>query len=66
MLYHYRAIDEQRHIAQGQLYAINPADLELRLGRMGLTLIRAKLGRSKRLGPSKVRRRNLITFCFHM
>lgn len=66
MLYRYRAIDEQGSIAQGRLEAANLVDLEQRLGRIGLTLIRAKSGQGMRLETGKVLRRDLITFCFHM
>ncbi len=66
MQYRYRAIDEQGRIAQGQQDAANLADLELRLSRIGLSLIRGKPSNSKRRGRGKVARRDLITFCFHM
>ncbi|MBS1154230.1 MAG: type secretion system family protein [Proteobacteria bacterium] len=66
MLYRYRAIDEQGKIAQGRLEAANLADLEQRLARIGLTLIRAKSGQIIRANAGKIHRRDLITFCFHM
>lgn len=66
MLYRYRAIDEQGKIAQGRLEAANLTDLEQRLVRIGLTLIRAKSGHGQRISAGKVLRRDLITFCFHM
>lgn len=66
MLYHYRAIDEKGLVIKGQLEAANLADLELRLSRLHLTLIRAHVGRQPLFSRRKVVRRDLITFCFHM
>ena len=66
MLYHYRAVDEQGQIRNGQLDASNLSDLELRLNRIGLTLIRAKIRQGERLGRRRIVRRDLITFCFHL
>ena len=37
--FNYRAIDQTGRHAQGQIDAINEADLEIRLERMGLDLI---------------------------
>ncbi|WP_228028019.1 type II secretion system F family protein [Chitinibacter fontanus] len=66
MRYRYRAANEQGLIQQGQMEAANLADLELRLGRIGLMLIHAKGGQADWLGRRKVTRRDLITLCFHM
>lgn len=66
MLYHYRAVDEQGQIRNGQLDASNLSDLELRLNRIGLTLIRAKIRQGEQLGRRRIVRRDLITFCFHL
>lgn len=66
MLFHYRAVDDQGRIQRGQLDAGNLSDLDLRLNRLGLTLIRAKAARGEMMGRRKVVRRDLITFCFHM
>lgn len=63
----YRAADTQGHRIQGELAAINDIDLDLRLRRMGLTLIRART--ASRRGVFSARhatRRDLISFCFHM
>ncbi len=66
MRYHYRAVNEQGQIHNGQLDASNLSDLELRLNRIGLTLIRAKARQGERLGRRRIVRRDLITFCFHL
>lgn len=66
MRYHYRAVNEQGQIRNGQLDASNLSDLELRLNRIGLTLIRAKARQGERLGRRRIVRRDLITFCFHL
>ena len=67
-LYRYKAIDQAGRIHNGKVDAINIADLEARLGKIGYDLIKYK-----RLGDSKsgftgsgVSRRDLITFCFHL
>ncbi|WP_410499436.1 type II secretion system F family protein [Chitinibacter sp. S2-10] len=64
MLYHYRAADDQGRVRQGRLAAINPADLEMRLMRLGLTLIECRHRRA--LLRRKISRRDLIVFCFHL
>jgi type IV pilus assembly protein PilC len=65
--FRYRAADAQGHRVQGELTAVNEIDLDLRLRRMGITLIRARpaarLGLFLRWHAS---RRDLISFCFHM
>ncbi|QLG88803.1 type II secretion system F family protein [Chitinibacter bivalviorum] len=66
MQYRYRAADAQGRVQQGQMEAANMADLELRLGRLGMTLIHAKGSGMDLLGRRKIERRDLITFCFHM
>lgn len=65
--FRYRAADAQGHRLQGELSALNDIDLDLRLRRMGITLIRAR--QAKREGWFNRRpasRRDLISFCFHM
>lgn len=64
----YKAINDDGKIVLGRIDAANDADLELRLARMGLEMIRCKLAtnRSWGLGSSKVGRQELITFCFHL
>ncbi len=65
--FRYRAADAQGNRVQGELSALNDIDLDLRLRRMGITLIRAR--QASREGFSFRRhagRRDLISFCFHM
>lgn len=66
--FEYRAMDARGKLVSGAIEAANTADLELRLGRMGLDLIRSKevLRRTPRFGTRAIKRRDLITFCLHM
>ena len=64
----YKAMDERGRVVRGRLEAGNLADLEARLGRMGLDLIsgaetrrREGVRRAGRIG-----RRELIHFCFQL
>lgn len=66
MRFVYRAADGQGKVQQGQIEAANMADLELRLGRLGLTLIHAKSSNSDLFGRRRISRRELITFTFHL
>ena len=63
----YRAIDEAGEILSGSIEATNAVDLELRLRRLGLDLITFEsIKKSALMRASKVSRKELITFCFHM
>ena len=63
----YRAIDEAGQILSGSIDATNAVDLELRLKRLGLDLITFEsIKKSALMRASKVSRKELITFCFHM
>jgi type IV pilus assembly protein PilC len=65
--FRYRAADAEGHRIQGELAAINDIDLDLRLRRMGLTLIRARAANRRGLFSAwHATRRDLISFCFHM
>lgn len=66
--YQYKAIDERGRIHVGQVDAANAADLEMRLSKLSLDLINYKEVKSKtsRVSGSGVKRRDLITFCFHL
>ncbi len=65
--FRYRAADTQGNRVQGELSAINDIDLDLRLRRMGITLIRARLAsREGFFNRWHASRRDLISFCFHM
>lgn len=66
--FEYKAINDQGKVILGRLEAANDADLELRLNRMGLEMIRCQPARRRTLGRGRTRvgRRELITFCFHL
>ena len=67
-LFQYKAISSRGKVRSGNLDAANIADLEQRLLRMGLDLVSCKIrNQGKPLsGVRKVRRVDLINFCFHM
>ena len=67
-LYTYRAIDAQGKAVLGRADAVNLFDLEQRLARMGLDLVSgAPTGqRSRLIGGGKIKRPELINFCFHL
>nr|VFK16863.1 MAG: type IV pilus assembly protein PilC [Candidatus Kentron sp. LFY] len=65
-LLRYKAMDTLGRIRTGQMEAVNAADLELRLDRMGLDLIRSGEVTRKARSIKKIGRRELITFCFHL
>ncbi len=67
--YQYKAIDKSGRPARGGLDAVNEADLELRLRRMGLDLITYKQVErqaSAFAAAGKVTRQDLINFCFDL
>ncbi len=66
--FQYKAIDERGRIHNGQVDAINEADLEMRLRKMGLDLVNYKTVKSsgKSISGAGIKRRDLITFCFHL
>jgi len=65
--YQYKAIDERGRTHIGQVDAANIADLEMRLNKLNLDLINYKeiKSTSNSVTGSGVKRRDLITFCFH-
>jgi len=67
-VYQYKAIDEGGRIQVGKVDAVNIDDLEMRLDKMDLDLINYKeLGSSSsNITGAGVKRRDLITFCFHL
>nr|VFJ99540.1 MAG: Type II secretion system (T2SS), protein F [Candidatus Kentron sp. LFY] len=65
-LLRYKAMDTLGRIRTGQMEAVNAADLELRLDRMGLDLIRSGEVTRKARSIKKIGRRELISFCFHL
>jgi type IV pilus assembly protein PilC len=66
--FNYRAIDKAGLNAQGQMDALNEADLEIRLERMGLDLITFKSTEKSKSAFSKnrVSNRDLVMFCFQL
>ena len=66
--FQYKAIDEGGRVHNGQADAVNVADLEMRLKKLGLDLINyreLKTG-GKSVAGRGIKRRDLIMFCFHM
>jgi type IV pilus assembly protein PilC len=63
----YKAVDARGRMRISQMDAVNLVDLELRLKRMGLDLI---VGGAARQQPgfmrTRVKRADLINFCFHL
>jgi type IV pilus assembly protein PilC len=66
--FQYKAMDESGRIQVGQADAINIADLEMRLRKMGLDLINCKevKAQGQNISGRGVTRRDLILFCFHL
>lgn len=66
--FQYKAIDKVGRPARGRLDAVNEADLELRLKRMGLDLITFRNIRAgaPTFAKGSVTRRDLIAFCFDL
>ncbi|HCA26281.1 MAG TPA: type II secretion system F family protein [Betaproteobacteria bacterium] len=63
----YKAINEEGRFSRGQLEADTLEDLEQRLTRLGLDLIKGKpTGRRMLLVKRRVTRRDLINVCFHL
>ena len=66
-LFAYRAVDADGRVTAGNLDAVNPVDLELRLKRLGLDLLTYDAARrSAAARTRRITRTELITFCFHL
>jgi len=67
-LYTYKAIDATGKAVIGRADAGNVFDLEQRLSRMGLDLVSGapSAQKSRLIGGSKIKRQDLINFCFHL
>lgn len=67
-IYNYRAVDQVGRPARGQVEALNEIDLELRLERIGLSLItfRATKKNSSVFNGRKVSLQDLMMFCFQL
>ena len=46
-VYRYKAMNDQGRVLQGKVDAVNPADLEVRLSRLGLDLVNYKEVKTK-------------------
>ena len=66
--YRYKAINDRGRVFHGKVDAVNAADLETRLSRIGLDLINYRELKSKNqhVTGRGVKRVDLITFCFHL
>jgi len=64
----YKAMDERGKVALGRMEAVNEADLEVRLRRMGLDLINFTAAKTTGGGSGgrKVPRREIIGFCMQL
>ena len=67
-LFTYKAVDTRGKTMLGQIDAVNIVDLEMRLKRMGLDLVRGGPARhgGSLLRWGAIKRPELINFCFHM
>lgn len=67
-LFKYKAMSRAGKIRNGALDAVNEIDLEQRLAKMSLDLIRSEVTEEKKagVGQRKVEKSDLINFCFHM
>src|SRR3989475_10560098 len=67
-LFTYKAVDTRGKTMLGQIDAVNIVDLEMRLKRMGLDLVRGGPARhgGSLLRWGSIKRPELINFCFHM
>ena len=67
-LMQYKAMDERGKLSTGRIEAVNAADLELRLARLGLDLINSHetKARGSSMGAGRVSKRELISFCFQL
>ena len=66
-LMRYKAVDEGGRRRAGEMEAANAADLEARLARIGLDLVTFRETKARRaIRRGRVRRGDLVGFCFHM
>jgi type IV pilus assembly protein PilC len=66
--FQYKAIDTAGRVHNGKVDAVNVADLEMRLKKLGLDLINYKelKAESQAVSGRGVKRRDLIMLCFHL
>ena len=65
-IFTYKAVDARGKSMMGQIEAINIVDLELRLKRMGLDLVVGGPAKRGRGFGVRIKRTDLINFCFHL
>ncbi len=66
-VYRYKAMNDEGRLLHGRADAVNPADLEVRLGHMGLDLVNfEQMKKRGRAGSRSIKRIDVITFCFHL
>jgi type IV pilus assembly protein PilC len=66
-LFSYRAMNPHGKLVSGRLDAMNVIDLELRLKRLDLDLITHSIAnRASFMNSRRIKRPELITFCFHL
>jgi type IV pilus assembly protein PilC len=67
-MYRYKAVTPQGRVMHGNLDAVNVADLEVRLSRMGMEMVnyREVKARGKSVAGRGIKRVDLINFCFHL
>lgn len=67
-LFNYKSIDQDGRYHAGKLDAANEADLQTRLSKMGMELIKCKFIKDKKVVSTRggISRGDLINFCFHM
>lgn len=67
-LYRYKAINKDGNLRRGNLESANEYDLEQRLQRIGLELVKAIpiTSRRRTVASRRIERIDLINFCFHM
>ena len=68
LLMRYKAMDERGRRLGGEIEAANAADLEARLSRLGLDPhhLPGSQGCARARPAARVRRGDLVGFCFHM
>jgi type IV pilus assembly protein PilC len=65
--FQYKAMNQEGKMSNGSMDAVNPADLELRLARIGLDLIRSKeIKKQGRVNQRGITRKDVIGFCFYL
>lgn len=66
--FHYQAVDMQGNLTRGEMIAINESDLEQRLRKVGLDLVKAKESKPglSLFNTQKITTQDLILFCYQL